>query len=109
MSFRQLSRIASLVFLAAAIGFLASASGCGRKPTINPQLPEIATPGAYFKAKVAPTMDTHGKIVLDTVLQKGDKIRFQTEDGKKWVVSHSKRDDGNFEYSTPEENSEEAK
>jgi hypothetical protein len=46
-------------------------------------------------------MTPHGKIRTETVREQGDKIRYETDDGKKWIVGYSKRDDGTYDYQTP--------
>jgi hypothetical protein len=57
----------------------------------------------YFKDEQVSTMTPNGKIKTDSVQEKDGEIHYKTEDGKKWRVRYSKRSDGTYEYSTPEE------
>lgn len=60
------------------------------------------SPVQHFKAKQGSTMTPNGKIKLASVKEVGDKIEYQTEDGKRWRVGYSKRADGTYEYQTPD-------
>jgi hypothetical protein len=64
--------------------------------------PGPQTPGRYFRQKQASTMTPNGKIRSASVKEVGDKIEYQTEDGKRWRVRYSRRADGTYEYQTPE-------
>jgi hypothetical protein len=58
----------------------------------------------HFKEKQAATVLTHGKIRIDTVEEAPDgKIKYQTSDGKTWLVAMTPDGKGGFRYGTPEE------
>jgi hypothetical protein len=57
----------------------------------------------HFKEKQAATVLTHGKIRLDSVEEApGGKIRYQTSDGKTWLVAMTPDGKGGYRYGTPE-------
>src|SRR3954468_10649050 len=83
---------------------LTSVVGCGgTAPGSDKQRlpPAPPSPAQYFKETQKSTMTTHGKVRTETVREQGDKIRYETDDGKKWIVGYSKRDDGTYDYQTP--------
>jgi len=58
----------------------------------------------HFKERQAATELTHGRIRLDTVAEVADgRIRYQTSDGKTWLVEMTADDNGGYRYGTPEE------
>ena len=49
-------------------------------------------------------MTPHGKIKMDTIQDTPDaKIQYQTEDGRTWRVTATKKADGTYQYGTPDE------
>jgi hypothetical protein len=58
---------------------------------------------AHFKERQAATELTHGRIKLDTVAEaSGSCIRYQTSDGKCWLVEMTPDANGGYRYGTPE-------
>jgi hypothetical protein len=58
---------------------------------------------AHFKQRQAATQLTHGRIKLDTVAESdGNRIRYQTSDGKSWLVEMTPDANGGYRYGTPE-------
>jgi hypothetical protein len=57
----------------------------------------------HFKEKQAATVLTHGKIRLDTVEEASNgKIKYQTSDGRTWLVDMTPDGKGGYRYGTPE-------
>jgi hypothetical protein len=57
----------------------------------------------HFKERQAATELTHGRIKLDTVAEAGgSRIRYQTSDGKHWLVEMTPEANGGYRYGTPE-------
>jgi len=58
----------------------------------------------HFKERQAATELTHGRIRLDSVEESADgRIRYQTTDGKTWLVEMTPDANGSYRYGTPEE------
>ena len=58
---------------------------------------------AHFRERQAATELTHGRIKLDTVAEaSGGRIRYQTSDGKCWLVEMTPDANGGYRYGTPE-------
>jgi hypothetical protein len=45
----------------------------------------------------------HGRVLAGSATENDGLIEYPTEDGKRWRVRFSKRTDGAYEYSTPEQ------
>ena len=59
---------------------------------------------AHFKERQAATQLTHGRIKLDSVAEAHDgRIRYQTSDGKTWLVDMTPDTNGGYHYGMPEE------
>jgi hypothetical protein len=59
---------------------------------------------AHFRERQAATELTHGRIKLDSVAEAdSSRIRYQTSDGKTWLVEMTPHADGGYRYGTPEE------
>jgi hypothetical protein len=59
---------------------------------------------AHFKERQAATQLTHGRIRLDSVAEHHDgRIRYQTSDGKTWLVDMTPDANGGYRYGMPEE------
>jgi hypothetical protein len=77
------------------------AVGCRPKKTEKEAAPTSRVEA--FKQQQAATTMAHGKIRLDTVEEAADgRIKYQTEDGKTWLVE-MKPDEKGYTYGTPEE------
>jgi hypothetical protein len=76
-------------------------AGCSSSVTTGGASEE--TPVGYFVKHQQATITTHGKILMGSVSENNALIQFQTEDGKKWQVSYSKRADRTYQYGTPTE------
>lgn len=96
MTLRFWLRVLSAAVLAATVGCGAGAGPGGK--VADPQ-----TPAQYFRRHQGATVTPYGKVVLDSVEGKDDKIEFNTEDGKRWRVGYFKRADGTYDYGTPDE------
>jgi len=72
--------------------------GCGVNSTARPK-----TEAQVFQEQQEATMTPNGKIKKGTVTGTSGKFQYETEDGKKWEVTPTKRADGTSEYSTPAE------
>src|SRR5713226_5497759 len=58
----------------------------------------------HFRQRQAATELTHGRIRLDSVEEAaGGRIRYQTSDGKTWLVDMTPDANGGYRYGTPEE------
>jgi hypothetical protein len=58
----------------------------------------------HFKKRQAATELTHGRIRLDSVAEAADgRIRYQTSDGKTWLVAMTPDPNGGYRYGMPEE------
>ncbi len=82
---------------------LTTVTGCCCFPAPVARVPDTRSAAQYFKDQQGPTMTPNGKILTDTVEEKGGKIEYTTEDGKKWRVGYLKNADGTYEYGTPDE------
>ena len=59
---------------------------------------------AHFKERQAATQLTHGRIKLDSVAEaEGGRIRYQTSDGKTWLVDMTPDANGGYHYGLPEQ------
>lgn len=57
----------------------------------------------HFKEKQAGTILTHGRIRMDSVEEAPDgKVKYQTSDGKTWLVAMTPDGNGGYRYGTPE-------
>jgi hypothetical protein len=97
-----MSSARSWLIVAVAGAMLLVAAGCGGGGGAGKGT-DTRTPGQYFKEHQASTVTPHGKIVTSSVEEIDGKIRYRTEDNKKWRVGYSKRVDGTYEYGTPQE------
>ena len=58
----------------------------------------------HFKERQAATELTHGRIRMNSVAEESDgRIRYQTSDGKTWLVAMTPDENGGYRYGTPEE------
>jgi hypothetical protein len=77
--------------------------GCRPNQTIR----EASAPTSrveHFKQRQAATQLTHGRIRIDTVEEGQDgRIKYQTTDGKTWLVAMTPDSRGGYRYGTPEE------
>jgi hypothetical protein len=65
---------------------------------------ELPSRVAHFKERQAATQLTHGRIKLDSVKENDDgRIRYQTGDGKTWLVEMTPDANGGYRYGMPEE------
>ena len=64
----------------------------------------LASRVEHFKEKQAATVLTHGRIRMDTVEEASDgKVKYQTSDGKTWLVAMTPDGNDGYRYGTPEE------
>ncbi len=96
MRLRFRFRVVSAAVLAVAVG---CGAGCGPAGKATDPL----TPAQYFRLHQGATVTPYGKVVIDSVAERGGKIEFNTEDGQRWRVGYFKRADGTYDYGTPDE------
>jgi hypothetical protein len=92
-------RLAAIpVFLALAFALL----GC--RPHYHERAQSAPTSRVeHFKEKQAATVLTHGRIRMDSVEEAPDgKVKYQTSDGKTWLVAMTPDGKGGYRYGTPE-------
>ena len=90
-------------FTLAVVTVVSVALFCGGCSSSTTSHAASRTAGQYFKEQQSATMTPNGKIMVDTVTEKNDKIEYETQDGKKWRVTYSKQADGTYQYGTPDE------
>jgi hypothetical protein len=89
--------------LALALVVLVALTALGCRPKNTGEEGASASRVEYFKQKQAATVMSHGKINLDTVEETaGGKIKYQTEDGRTWVVDMKPDSKGGYSYGTPQ-------
>jgi hypothetical protein len=58
----------------------------------------------HFRQRQSATELTHGRIRMDSVEEASDgRVRYQTSDGKTWLVDMTPDANGGYRYGTPEE------
>lgn len=98
----RLGRIA--LVLVATVGLLPGLSGCGGPVQVRKPLGIEAPRGPleHFQSTNRHTVTPHGRIDVDSAVEKDGMIYYKTEDGKQWRVPYHRRADG-YSYGTPEE------
>jgi len=98
----RLGRIA--VLLVAAVGLLPGVVGCGGgHPVPRPVgLTAPRDPLEHFQSTNRHTVTPHGRIDVDSAVEKDGMIYYKTDDGKQWRVPYHRRAEG-YSYGTPEE------
>ncbi len=77
-------------------------AGC--RPRLAEAQPAVSSRVEYFRERQAATQLTHGRIKLESVAEAPDgRIRYQTTDGKTWLVEMTADAKGGYRYGTPEE------
>jgi len=79
-------------------------AGCRPRTKVRESSSTASSRVEHFKERQAATELTHGRIQMSSVAEEGDgRIRYQTSDGKTWLVAMTPDENGGYRYGTPEE------
>lgn len=95
--------IRTLVSAVLVLSLALAPAGC-RPRKKDRELSAASSRVEHFKQRQAATELTHGRIQMDGVAEESDgRIRYQTSDGKTWLVAMTPDENGGYRYGTPEE------
>jgi hypothetical protein len=95
--------IMRLIGLVLVLSLALTPAGCRPRKKVR----ELSAPSSrveHFKQRQSATELTHGRIQTNSVAEESDgRIRYQTSDGKTWLVAMTPDESGGYRYGTPEE------